>query len=118
MRAVKKAKENSKPRNFTQSMEMGINLQGLDMKKTQNRIKEDFVLPNGRGKDVKIGVFASGDMALRAKRKTCLYLIKKTLKSFQKIKNLLKSRKFTRFFHSTNRLYGLSWKIIRPNFCT
>ncbi|NMC76662.1 MAG: 50S ribosomal protein L1, partial [Candidatus Methanofastidiosa archaeon] len=56
LRAVKKAKESSKPRNFTQSMEMSINLQGLDMKKTENRIKEDFVLPNGRGKDVKIGI--------------------------------------------------------------
>jgi large subunit ribosomal protein L1 len=39
LRAVKKAKETSKPRNFTQSMEMSINLQGLDMTKTQNRIK-------------------------------------------------------------------------------
>ncbi len=68
LRAVKEAKENSKPRNFTQSIEISINLQGLDMKKTQNRIKEDFMLPNGRGRDVKIGIFASGDIALKAKK--------------------------------------------------
>ena len=116
MRAVKKAKENSKPRNFTQSMEMGINLQGLDMKKTQNRIKEDFVLPNGRGKDVKIGVFASGDMALRAKKENLSVFDQEDIEKFSKDKNLLKKSQIHTIFHSTNRLYGLSWKIIRPNF--
>ena len=90
IRAVKKAKEDSKPRNFTQSMEMGINLQGLDMKKTQNRIKEDFVLPNGRGKDVKIGVFASGDMALRAKKENLSVFDQEDIEKFAKDKKLAK----------------------------
>lgn len=90
LRAVKKAKETSKPRNFTQSMEMCINLKGLDMKKTQNRIKEDFVLPNGRGKDVKIGIFASGDMALRAKKENLSVFDKEDIEKFSKDKKLAK----------------------------
>jgi len=90
LRAVKKAKETSKPRNFTQSMEMSINLQGLDMKKTQNRIKEDFVLPNGRGKDVKIGIFASGDMALRAKKENLSVFDQEDIEKFAKDKILAK----------------------------
>jgi len=90
LRAVKKAKETSKPRNFTQSMEMSINLQGLDMKKTQNRIKEDFVLPNGRGKDVKIGIFASGDMAQRAKKENLSIFDQEDIDKLAKDKKLAK----------------------------
>jgi len=80
LRAVKKAKETSKPRNFTQSME----------KKTQNRIKEDFVLPNGRGKDVKIGIFASGDMAQRAKKENLSIFDQEDIDKLAKDKKLAK----------------------------
>lgn len=90
LRAVKKAKDNSKPRNFTQSLEISINLQGLDMKKTQNRIKEDFVLPNGRGKDVKIGVFASGDIALKAKKENLSVFDQEDIDKLAKDKKLAK----------------------------
>ena len=48
--AVKKAKEQSKPRNFTQSIDMIINIKDLDVNKPENRFEEEVVLPNGRGK--------------------------------------------------------------------
>jgi large subunit ribosomal protein L1 len=67
MEAVKKAKEESKPRNFTQSMDVVINIKDLDVKKPENRIEEEVFLPNGRGKDVKIAFIADGELAVQAK---------------------------------------------------
>ncbi len=66
-KAVKEAKEKSKPRNFTQSIDIIINLRDVDMKDPENKMKEEIALPNGQGKETKIGVFAEGDMAVRAK---------------------------------------------------
>ncbi|MDR2829638.1 MAG: 50S ribosomal protein L1 [Methanobrevibacter sp.] len=65
--AVKKAKEQSKPRNFTQSIDIILNIKDLDVKKPENRFDEEVFLPNGRGKDVKIGFIADGELAVQAK---------------------------------------------------
>ena len=67
LEAVKEAKEQSKPRNFTQSVDMIINVRDLDVKKPENRFNEEVTLPNGRGKDVKIGVIADGELIVQAK---------------------------------------------------
>ncbi len=55
--AIKKSKEGSK-KNFQQSFDLAVNLRGLDLKKPENKIKLDVVLPHGKGKPVKIGLFA------------------------------------------------------------
>ena len=67
LEAVKKAKEQSKPRNFTQSVDIIINIKDLDVQKPENRFDEEVALPNGRGKDVKIGVIADGELTVQAK---------------------------------------------------
>ena len=67
LEAVKKAKEESQPRNFTQSVDVVITIKDLDVKKPENRIDEEVLLPNGRGKDVKIAFIADGELALQAK---------------------------------------------------
>jgi large subunit ribosomal protein L1 len=54
--AVKEAKEQAKPRNFTQSIDVIINIKDLDVRKPENRFSEEVALPNGRGKEIKIGV--------------------------------------------------------------
>lgn len=64
--AVKKAKEESKPRNFTQSIDVVINIKDLDVKKPENRFDEEVFLPNGRGKSIKIAVIADGELAIQA----------------------------------------------------
>ena len=66
--AVKEAKDKSKKRNFAQSIELVINLQDVDPKKSGNRIQELIELPHPAGKESKICVIASGEMALKAKR--------------------------------------------------
>ena len=65
--AVKEAKEQAKPRNFTQSIDVIINIKDLDVRKPENRFSEEVALPNGRGKPIKVGVIADGELALGAK---------------------------------------------------
>jgi large subunit ribosomal protein L1 len=67
--AVKEAKEKGKGRNFTQSVELVINLKDIDMKKPEGRIRERVELPHSPvGKTNKICVIASGELALKARR--------------------------------------------------
>ena len=50
--AVKEAKEQSKPRNFTESVDVIINIRDLDVRKPEKRLNEEVTLPNGRGNEV------------------------------------------------------------------
>ncbi|MEF8874695.1 MAG: 50S ribosomal protein L1 [Candidatus Thermoplasmatota archaeon] len=65
--AVEKALEAAPERNFEESLELAINLREVDLSQPQNRIDEEIVLPNGRGKEIKVGVFGSGELALEAR---------------------------------------------------
>jgi large subunit ribosomal protein L1 len=65
-KAVKEVKNTKK--NFTQSVEISLNLKELDFKLPESRIRSEVVLPTGKGKSVHIGVFAEGDMAQRARK--------------------------------------------------
>jgi len=66
--AVKEAKARAKPRNFTQTVEIAVNLKDIDLRKPENRFKLEVVLPHGRGKEPKIAVIADGAVAEAAKR--------------------------------------------------
>ncbi len=64
---IQKALEHAKPRNFTESVEVAINLRDIDLSVPSNRIEEEIILPKGRGRDLKVAVFASGEMAVKAR---------------------------------------------------
>jgi large subunit ribosomal protein L1 len=64
---IKKLQAESKKRNFLESVELAINLKDVDLSNPKNRIQEDIILPHGRGKAVKVGVFGSSEMAMKAK---------------------------------------------------
>ncbi len=68
--AVTKALEASKAqeRKFTQSVDLAIMLKNVDLSIPKNRIDEDIILPKGRGKPAKVGVFAQGDGASKARK--------------------------------------------------
>jgi len=68
LQAVKEVKEKSEKRNFAQAIELVVNLKDIDPKKPENRFQESIELPYPPGKENKICVIASGEMALRAKR--------------------------------------------------
>jgi len=65
--AVKKALDESKKRNFKESVDLAFNLKYVDLSDPKKRINEEILLPHGRGKPIKVVVFASGDTALKAK---------------------------------------------------
>jgi len=65
---VKKVVEDSKKRNFEESVDIAFNLKDIDLSVPKNRVELEVVLPKGRGKDVKVAVFGSAEMALKAKK--------------------------------------------------
>jgi large subunit ribosomal protein L1 len=69
LKAVEAALAKSKElgRKFTQSVDLAVNLKNIDLKIPKNRIEDEVPLPHGRGKSIKVGVFASGDLATKAK---------------------------------------------------
>ncbi len=64
---IKKLLEAAKPREFTESVEVAVNLREVDLSVPKNRVDEEVVLPKGRGKPVRVCVFASGELALKVK---------------------------------------------------
>jgi len=64
--AVSRAVSESPERNFTESVDLAINLRDIDLNDPSNRIDESIVLPSGTGQDTTIVVFAEGETAVRA----------------------------------------------------
>ncbi len=67
LEAVEKAREAAPARNFDQSFDLVVNLRELDMNRPDNRVNVRVQLPKGVGAR-RVLVFASGDLALRARR--------------------------------------------------
>ena len=65
--AIQRALDESPERKFVESVEMSFTLRDVDLKEPKNRIQEEVRLPSGRGKPVKISMFAGGEMATKAK---------------------------------------------------
>ncbi|MGP3702176.1 MAG: 50S ribosomal protein L1 [Candidatus Bathyarchaeota archaeon] len=65
---VEKAKNAGKKANFTQSVDLIVNLKDIDPKKPEHRMLELVELPNPVSKDVKVCVIGSGQFALEAKK--------------------------------------------------
>ena len=68
LEAIKKAKEQAKPRNFEETVELAINFKNIDFKKPENRIEVQVKLPKGRGKPAKIAIFADKALADELKK--------------------------------------------------
>jgi len=66
--SVKEAKSKAEKRKFTQSVELIINLRDIDMKKPESKIQESIELPNAIGKQGKVCVIATGELALKARK--------------------------------------------------
>ena len=65
--AIQQALDESPERKFVESVEIAFTLKDVDLKNPANRIQEEVRLPTGRGKPVRITMFAGGEMATKAK---------------------------------------------------
>jgi large subunit ribosomal protein L1 len=81
--AVKYLRENSEKRKFSQTFDMIVVLKNIDMKKPENKITKDIMLPNGRGKELKVG-FISESGEIRKSTIEEMLTNKKKAKQFSK----------------------------------
>jgi len=68
LESVKEAKNKTEKRKFTQSIELIINLRDIDMKKPESKIQESIELPHAVGKQSKVCIIATGELALKARK--------------------------------------------------
>ena len=73
--SIKKAIDSAKERKFLESVEVAINLKDVDLSNPKNRINEEVILPKGRGKKIKVAVFGSGELALKARKAADLVIL-------------------------------------------
>jgi large subunit ribosomal protein L1 len=78
LQTIKEVKEKSKKRKFAQSIELIINLRDVDPKKPEGKIQELIELPNPIGRENRVCVIASGEIALKAKKANADLVIEKT----------------------------------------
>ncbi|MBQ70255.1 MAG: 50S ribosomal protein L1 [Euryarchaeota archaeon] len=65
--AIKAAVESAPKRKFVESVDISFTIKDVDLKNPTNRIKEEIRLPSGRGRELKIAMFAAGEAATKAK---------------------------------------------------
>jgi large subunit ribosomal protein L1 len=88
---VKRTIEVSKQRNFEESLELAINLKDVDLSVPKNRIENDVILPKGRGKQIKVAIFASGDLAYRSREHADLVITPEEIQDLANNKRKAKS---------------------------
>ena len=65
--AIKNAIEGAPERKFVESLDIAFTSRDVDLKNPNNRIQEEIRLPSGRGKSIKVAMFAASDAAQKAK---------------------------------------------------
>jgi len=86
---VKEARSKAKPRKFMQTWDFSVNVKNLDLKKPENRLNAEFVLPEGRGKDLKVAVIADS-LAAEARKIADLVITKEEIEEIAKNRKRLK----------------------------
>ncbi len=81
-------------RKFTQSVDLIVNLENIDFKNPANRIEVKVMLPEGRGKDLKIGVFGDTDFLGKAKKADLKISDKQISKSPKEIRKIAEQMDF------------------------
>ena len=113
IKILKKIDESSKKRNFTESVEIAVNLKDVDLKKPENRINTELVLPYDIGKEPRICVIASGETAVKAKELEVKVLDKDELQSLTGNKKAIrKLAKTFDFFVATVDLMPLVGRVL------
>ncbi len=86
---IEEALSKKRDRKFTQSVEAIFNFTGAKME-GEHKLNLQVALPKGRGKDVKVGFFADGDLNVQAKKLTNDVLSKNELEEYTKDKRRMK----------------------------
>ncbi|ADG13666.1 50S ribosomal protein L1 [Methanocaldococcus infernus] len=116
LQAVKEARQLAKPRNFVQSFEFIATLKEVDMRKPENRIRAEVVLPHGRGKEAKIAVVGTGDLIKQAEELGLTAIRKEEIeelgKNKRQLRKLAKAHDFFIAQADLMPLIGKYWGVI------
>jgi len=96
IQALKTVRENSKKRNFTESIDIIINLKGLNLKKEDEKINAYIPLPHFRGKKAKVTALVGQALSTKAKDACDNFILEEDFKSQKKpeIKRLAENTDF------------------------
>jgi len=78
LQAVKEAKEKSGDRKFTQTIDLLMDIQEIDMKSPEGKIQEVVELPHVTGKPNRLCIVASGELAMKARKAEVDYVIERS----------------------------------------
>ncbi|MBI2148527.1 50S ribosomal protein L1 [Candidatus Woesearchaeota archaeon] len=67
LKTIKELREKSPKRNFSQSLDLIINLQNLDLKKPEHKVDLYLQLPHSKNKKIKLCIFLDAQLAQKAK---------------------------------------------------
>ena len=87
---LKKVKDNSPKRNFKQSLDLIMNLKGIDLKKPEHQVNIFVTFQYGTGKDVSVCALVDSDLASKA-REACDETI--TIDQFERFKSKAEAKK-------------------------
>jgi large subunit ribosomal protein L1 len=90
LEAVQEALEKAPERAFSETVELSINLKELDLSVPKNRIEDEIPLPNGRGRGVKVALFASPEMLQKVRNVVDLAVAPSELEELVKDKKAAK----------------------------
>lgn len=91
---IKELKEKTKKRKFTQRYDLIINLKDIDLKKSENKINEIFILPKGIGKQASITLFSDTTNEIKECKIIKGSEIEELGKDKKKLKGLIKQTEF------------------------
>lgn len=80
--AIRMAVSSAPERKFPESVEVAINLKDIDLSVAKNRLDEEVVLPKGRGKPIRVAVFASGQLAFRMREVADIVITPEQIEEF------------------------------------
>ena len=87
---LKKVRDNSPKKNFKQSLDLIMNLKGLDLKKPEHQVNLFVTLQYGTGKDISVCALVDQDLASKA-REACNETI--TSDQFERFKSKAEAKK-------------------------
>lgn len=90
LKAIKKTREESKKRKFSQTFDLVINLQNLNLKKPEENVNLFTVLPQGKGKKSKICMLIDKELATQAKETCDKVILKSEFPKYNEKKTLRK----------------------------
>lgn len=116
LKALEAVRNSSKKRGFNQSVDLILNLTDLDLKKPENRLSENIDLPHPPKKGARIIVFASGDLAVRAKNSGADQVMsREDLDAFGGNKKAVKKlAESTDFFIAETTMMSVVGKVLGP----